>query len=121
MTRLGRLGLRILSFTQKNLGQDFGVTHFYVRVRSSWYIGQVFDEVECTFLFEMVRNKYIIYYKEQSRTINDACKMSIIPSKTDIKVTTSPWKDQPFLLAVGLWNNARIKNSESNKNIWHAL
>jgi hypothetical protein len=25
--------------------------------------------------------------------------MSLIPSKTDIKVTTSPRKDQPFLLA----------------------
>jgi hypothetical protein len=30
-------------------------------------------------------------------------------------------KDRPFLLAVGLWINTKIKNLESNKKIWHAL
>jgi hypothetical protein len=40
----------------------------------------------------------------------------LIPSITDIKVTTSPWKDRPFLLDVGIWNNTKFKNSELKKN-----
>jgi hypothetical protein len=41
--------------------------------------------------------------------------MSLIPSITYIKETTSPWKNRSFLLEGGFWNNTKIKNSESKK------
>jgi hypothetical protein len=47
--------------------------------------------------------------------MNHASKMSLIPSIINIKITISPWKDQPFLLEVGLWNNTKMKNLESKK------